>query len=113
MTSSKKTTTIRPPQNALRVKAWRDLPTNAAPARYKIIGFDGRSHEIIIAKGNRIILDALVNQPVYCASPVRIDALEYNSRWGMYRIRFTDKDFKAHQGLFRDLTERARIARVG
>ncbi|KAE9625939.1 hypothetical protein [Parasedimentitalea maritima] len=72
MTSSKKTTTIRPPQNALRVKAWRDLPTNAAPARYKITGFDGRSHEIIIAKGNRIILDALVNQPVYCASSVRI-----------------------------------------
>jgi len=42
-----------------------------------------------------------------------VDALEYNSRWGMYRIRFTDKDFKAHQDLFRDLTERARVARVG
>ncbi len=29
-------------------------------------------HEITIAKGNRIILDALLEQPVYCASPVRI-----------------------------------------
>ena len=29
-------------------------------------------HQITLAKGNRIILDALINQPVYCASPVRI-----------------------------------------
>jgi hypothetical protein len=27
---------------------------------------------ITLAKGNRIILDALLMQPVYCASPVRI-----------------------------------------
>ncbi len=40
-----------------------------------------------------------------------VETLEYNSRWGLYRIRFTEKDFKAHQELFRDLTERARLAR--
>lgn len=64
--------TIRPPANALRVEAWRDLPSDPAPARYRITGEDGTVHQITLAKGNRIILDALLNQPVYCASPVRI-----------------------------------------
>lgn len=64
--------TIRPPANALRVEAWRDLPSDPAPARYMITGDDGTVHQITLAKGNRIILDALLNQPVYCASPVRI-----------------------------------------
>jgi hypothetical protein len=62
----------RPPANALRVEAWRDLPPDRAPARYKITCKDGAVHQITLAKGNRIILDALINQPVYCASPVRI-----------------------------------------
>jgi hypothetical protein len=63
---------IRPPLNALRVEAWRDLPPDRAPARYKIMGEDGAVHQIILANGSRIILDALLIQPVYCASPVRI-----------------------------------------
>jgi hypothetical protein len=62
----------RPPSNALRVKAWRDLPANSAPARYRITADNGEVHQITVAKGNRIILDALVKQPVFCASPVRI-----------------------------------------
>lgn len=61
-----------PPSNALRVNAWRDLPSDSAPARYRITAFDGRTREFTLAKGNRIILDALMLQPVYCASPVRI-----------------------------------------
>ena len=62
----------RPPTNTLRVEAWRDLPSDRAPARYKITGDNDAVHQITLAKGNRIILDALINQPVYCASPVRI-----------------------------------------
>ena len=62
----------RPPVNALRVEAWRDLPKDGAAARYKITREDGGVSVITLAKGNRIILDALLNQPVYCASPVRI-----------------------------------------
>jgi hypothetical protein len=64
--------TNRPPSNALRVEAWRDLPSDRAPACYRITGDDGSVRQITLAKGNRIILDALLNQPVYCASPVRI-----------------------------------------
>ena len=63
---------IRPPANALRVEAWRDLPKDRESARYKITGNDGVVSIITLAKGNRIILDALLKQPVYCASPVRI-----------------------------------------
>ena len=62
----------RPPSNALRVKAWRDLPTIGTPARYRITASNGEVHQITVAKGNRIILDALIAQPVICASPVRI-----------------------------------------
>jgi hypothetical protein len=65
-------TNARPPANALRVKRWADLPTERAPARYQITDSDGSTRTITLAKGNRIILDALLKSPVYCASPVRV-----------------------------------------
>ena len=43
----------------------------------------------------------------------RVEALEYNSRWGNYRIRVTDKDLKAHEEVFRELINRARDLREG
>ncbi|AXI45115.1 hypothetical protein C1J03_03125 [Sulfitobacter sp. SK012] len=70
--SKSKGYTNRPPVNTLRVEAWRDLPTEKALARYEITGQDGEKRTITLAKGNRIILDALLLSPVYCASPVRI-----------------------------------------
>jgi len=62
----------KPPANALRVNAWYDLSPDEMPAKYEIISDDGQTKTITLAKGNRIILDALIRQPVYCASPVRI-----------------------------------------
>ncbi|OUS20369.1 hypothetical protein A9Q95_08275 [Rhodobacterales bacterium 59_46_T64] len=62
----------RPPTNALRVEAWRDLPQDGAAARYKVTSEGAGVSVITLSKGNRIILDALLKQPVYCASPVRI-----------------------------------------
>lgn len=62
----------RPPANALRVRAWRDLPKDRAAAQYRITSEDGEVHVITLVKGNRVVLDALLLQPVYCASPVRI-----------------------------------------
>ena len=64
--------TERPPANALRVERWSDMPKGTAPARYEITSEDGTTKTVTLAKGNRIILDALIQQPVYCASPVRI-----------------------------------------
>jgi len=72
MSKTNFTEITRPPANALRVAAWRDLPKDGATARYKITREDGGVSVITLAKGNRIILDALLEQPVYCASPVRI-----------------------------------------
>lgn len=66
------TLTERPPANALRVEAWRDMPQDTSPACYEITTEDGQTKAITLAKGNRIILDALIKQPVHCASPVRI-----------------------------------------
>lgn len=65
-------TKARPPANALRVEAWRDLPFDRDPAQCQIKGSDGGTRTITLSKGNRIILDALIKQPVYCASPVRV-----------------------------------------
>ena len=72
MGTSPATKSNRPPSNALRFEAWRELPSDRAPARYKIKGNDGAVHQITLAGGNRIILNGLLNQPVCCASPVRI-----------------------------------------
>lgn len=63
---------VRPPADALRVQAWRDLPRDRAAARYKITCADGDFRLITLSKGNRIVLDALILQPLFCASPVRI-----------------------------------------
>ena len=62
----------KPPANALRVERWSDMPKGTAPARYEVVSEDGKTKTFTLAKGNRIILDALIQQPVYCASPVRI-----------------------------------------
>jgi len=72
MTKTNSNKITRPPANALRVEAWRDLPQDGAAARYKVTSEDGGVSVITLSKGNRIILDALLKQPVYCASPVRI-----------------------------------------
>ncbi len=42
-----------------------------------------------------------------------IETLEYAARWGNYRIRVTDADFKSHKELFRTLIEKARTYREG
>lgn len=62
----------RPPDNSRRVSAWRDLPTDRTPARYEIRDADGNTREITLKNGNRIVLDALLERPLYCASQVRI-----------------------------------------
>ena len=64
--------TAQPPTNALRVNAWRDLPNATEKARYKVTDRNGDAHTITVAKGTRIVLDALIAQPVFCASPVRV-----------------------------------------
>jgi len=63
---------VRPPSNALRVSAWRDLPKDRRKAHYRITTKEGDCYSISVSKGTRCILDALIAQPIYCASPVRI-----------------------------------------
>ncbi|SFU06909.1 hypothetical protein [Sedimentitalea nanhaiensis] len=70
--SSTNQDTKHPPANVLRVTGWKDLPTDRTPALYRVTGSNGDSREFTLAKGNRVILDALLRQPIYCASPVRV-----------------------------------------
>ena len=37
-----------------------------------------------------------------------IETLEYSARWARYRIRVTEKDFKTHTELFKQLINEAR-----
>lgn len=71
-TSQKSRIKRRPPADTLRVSSWNDLPDKTQPARYEICTGDGVRNEITLAKGNRVVLEALINGPVLCASPVRI-----------------------------------------
>lgn len=61
-----------PPANALRVTGWRDLPKEKGVARFEVTRADGGTRTIFVRKRNRRILQALIKQPVFCASPVRI-----------------------------------------
>jgi hypothetical protein len=72
MNTSPQTKSKRPPANARRLEAWRYPPKNGAPTRYKITKEDGDVSVIMLGKGNQIIFDALLKQPVYCASPLHI-----------------------------------------
>lgn len=42
-----------------------------------------------------------------------LETLEYNVRWGLYRIRVTDSDLAAHGEVLRELTKRAKELRDG
>lgn len=66
------TRTLRPPPNALRVEAWRDLPKDRTQQRYLVTPLMGQPHKITVRKNNRRILDAARSAPILCASPVRI-----------------------------------------
>jgi len=72
MTDTKQKSNICPPSNTLRVEAWRDLPIDASPALYRVTEQSGNARIIRVSKGCRVVLDALIRQPVLCASPVRI-----------------------------------------
>lgn len=61
-----------PPANALRVTGWRDLPKEKGVARFEIKKADGAARTIVVRKRNRRTLQALIKQPIFCASPVRI-----------------------------------------
>ena len=67
-----KNQTTRPPKNTLRVQSWRDLPKERSTARYEVRAADGKARVITLKSGNRVILDALIDRPLFCASPVRI-----------------------------------------
>ena len=62
----------KPPSNAKRVFGNRDLPPHRGKARYRVTTADGRSFIRTVAKRKRQVLEALMQAPVYCASPVRI-----------------------------------------
>jgi hypothetical protein len=64
--------TERPPKDALRVHAWKDMSTETGPAKFEIPKADGSTKIITLSKGNRIVLDALIRQPILCASEVRV-----------------------------------------
>ena len=69
----KHTSSLKHPlANALCVTGWKDLPTDRTPARYLVTDSSGETREVTPAKPNLVILDALVEQPTYCASPVRV-----------------------------------------
>ncbi|WP_299300551.1 hypothetical protein [uncultured Litoreibacter sp.] len=60
------------PENMLRIEAWRDLTGAKEWQAFLVTPQDGDPHTITVRRNNRIVLDALIAQPVLCASPVRL-----------------------------------------
>lgn len=72
MKSQEQNQFTKPPENALRVQTRDAMCKAISPATYRVINEDGNQSAITVSKGNRIVLDTLLKQPVFCASPVRI-----------------------------------------
>ncbi len=56
----------------LRIEAWRDLTSAKEWQAYLVTPQDSDPHTIKVRKNGRMVLDALIAQPVLCASPVRL-----------------------------------------
>ena len=59
-------------QEEARVTEWKDLPSNKESARFRVISDAGDERVITLSKNKRRILEGLMKQPIYAASPVRI-----------------------------------------
>ncbi len=62
---------IIPPANAQRVRCAEDLPQTRSPAKYEV-RMGGETKTLVLHKRRRQVLELLMRNPVYCASPVRL-----------------------------------------
>lgn len=84
--------TNRPPANTLRVYGWANLPGEKAPAQFNITDGTGESRTVTLSKNKRRILEGLMKQPMFCASPVRISDIVF--------ILKTDYGINIHMDLY-------------
>lgn len=59
-------------QKAKRILRRADLPNARNLAAYTWLSNDGEESLTIVAKRDRQVLDAIIDSPVFCASPVRV-----------------------------------------
>ena len=66
-----KTQIKRPPADTLHVNRWTDLPDATAPAKY-LARTDGKETLFTASKKTRMVLEALRQRPLACASRCRL-----------------------------------------
>ncbi len=57
---------------AKRIIRRADLPQQRALAAYLWLDVIGEASKAVVGKRDRQVLDAIINSPVFCASPIRI-----------------------------------------
>ena len=62
----------RPSRNTRRVLGWINLPNRNDPAEFEFVTDDGKRRTFWASKNKRRILEALMLDPMYCASPCRL-----------------------------------------
>ena len=67
-----KQTDTKPPQNTQWIISRLDLPRRRGGAHYEVQHADGKRETITLSNRKRQVLDALIRNPIYCASPVRL-----------------------------------------
>lgn len=67
-----KKTEATPPENTRWIISRQDLPRRRGSARYEVHNADGARETITLSNRKRQVLDALMRNPIYCASPVRL-----------------------------------------
>lgn len=72
MTAQTRIPTDTPPPNSQRNMSWDDFPQAQSPETFELVSPSGDIHNITLGKGTLRVFKALVNGPLYAASPVRI-----------------------------------------
>jgi hypothetical protein len=63
---------INPPSNTRWIIGNQDLPQNYGAARFLITKETGKAFTLVLSKRKRQVLEALMNSPLYFASPIRL-----------------------------------------
>jgi hypothetical protein len=73
---------------------------------------DGQPNNFVVfrAKKNFVTVEPRIAQSDETTKKLEeagLDLMEYDSRWGRYRVRLTPSDLKSHEGLLRELMKQA------
>ncbi|WP_417729123.1 hypothetical protein [Roseovarius sp.] len=86
----------KPPESTRWIFSRRDLPPRRGSARFEVYTANGDRKNVILSNRKRQVVDALIRNPIYCASPVRLSdivmLLRSEDGLGVETVYFQESD---------------------